>query len=59
MQLKSFSIIVPTYNSENSIKLCLDRIIQETKNLKHEIIIVDDASSDRTEQIISNFKKKN
>ena len=58
MQLKSFSIIVPTYNSENSIKLCLDRIIQETKHLKHEIIIVDDASSDRTEKIISNFKKK-
>jgi glycosyltransferase involved in cell wall biosynthesis len=58
MQLKSYSIIVPTYNSESSIKLCLNRIIQEAKNLKYEIIIVDDASSDRTEKIISNFKKK-
>ena len=59
MQLKSYSIIVPTYNSESSIKLCLNKIIQEEKNLKYEIIIVDDASSDRTEKIISNFKKKN
>ena len=50
------SIIVPAYNSEKTIKNCLEKIIEESKKLKSEIIVVDDCSTDRTSEIIETFK---
>ena len=52
------SIIIPTYNeSENIGKLVsvLDNIL---KDLNHEIIIVDDNSSDKTYGIVEELAKK-
>ena len=44
-----FSIIVPTYNSENYINKCIDSIqSQKISKKEYEIIIVDDFSKDRT-----------
>ncbi|MCL2566754.1 MAG: glycosyltransferase [Alphaproteobacteria bacterium] len=51
------SIIVPVYNVEKYLHQCLDSIVnQEYKNL--EIIIVNDASSDNSLEIIQEFSKK-
>ena len=42
------SIIIPLYNSENTIEKCLHSIFSQTTNLKYEVIIVDDGSTDKT-----------
>lgn len=50
------SVIIPAYNAEKYIKKCLDSIINQVyKNL--EIIIIDDASTDSTKEIISMYAK--
>lgn len=56
MQEQLVSIIVPVYNSQDTIDRCLTSILEQTyKNL--EIIIVDDGSTDNSVQIISKYKK--
>ena len=50
------SIIIPSYNSEKTIKNCLDKIIIESKRLQSEIIVVDDCSTDKTKEIIKTFQ---
>lgn len=51
------SIIVPVRNMEKYIERCLNSLVNQTlKNI--EIIIVDDASSDKTLEIISRFQKE-
>lgn len=48
------SIIITTYNSENSIKECLDSIFsQDFKN--YEVIIIDNNSKDNTKEILRNY----
>ena len=49
-----FSVIIPTYNAEKSIKKCLDSIIKQ-KNDGVEIICIDDGSEDKTVFFIQNF----
>ncbi len=56
MPLK-ISAVVPTYNSESIIKECLDSLIAQTHAFD-EIIIVDNASTDRTREIIKNYPFK-
>jgi glycosyltransferase involved in cell wall biosynthesis len=50
------SIIIPSYNSEKTIKACLDKITKESERLKSEIIVVDDCSNDKTPEIIKTFQ---
>jgi len=50
------SIIIPTYNSEKTIRSCLDKILKESKKLKSEIIVVDDCSADKTVEVIKTFQ---
>ncbi|MEO6694256.1 MAG: glycosyltransferase family 2 protein [Ignavibacteria bacterium] len=52
------SIIIVTWNSESEIIECLNSIHQNTDDLKYEIIIVDNNSSDKTCQVIENFSKQ-
>lgn len=51
------SIIIPTYNRENTIKRAIDSILNQTyKN--YEIIVVDDCSEDKTESIVKDLNNK-
>ena len=50
------SIIIPAYNCEKTIELCLEQVINESKNFESEIIVVDDSSNDRTVEIVEKFK---
>ena len=50
------SIIIPAYNSEETIEPCLEKIINESKNFESEIIVVDDNSNDKTVEIVKKFK---
>ncbi len=52
------SIVIPAYNEENYLGRCLESIIRETKNSTAvtEIIVVNNASTDRTGEIARNYK---
>lgn len=51
---KTISVIVPAYNVEDYLERCLDSICQQTyKDL--EIIIINDGSTDKTEQIAKHY----
>ena len=50
------SIIIPAYNSEETIEPCLGKIINESKNFISEIIVVDDNSNDKTVEIVKKIK---
>ncbi|EOR93983.1 glycosyl transferase, family 2 [Arcticibacter svalbardensis MN12-7] len=48
------SIIIPTYNSETSIKECLLSVLNQSVD-NYEILIIDNVSSDETIRIASDF----
>lgn len=50
------SVVVPAYNAEKNIELCLDALIWQSypQNL-YEVIVVDDGSTDRTAQLAGQY----
>ena len=52
-----FSILIPNYNSESTIKKCLDSILNQ-KYKDYEVIIVDDMSTDNSVQIIKMYQEE-
>jgi GT2 family glycosyltransferase len=46
MKATELSIIIVNYNTKVLLKNCLDSIISHTKNVNYEIIVVDNASTD-------------
>ena len=50
------SIVIPTWNGERFISACLHSVLEQT-NLPHEIIVVDNGSTDRTVQLVRQFGK--
>ena len=57
MKKNLVSIIIPVFNSEKTLKRCITSIINQTyKDL--DIIIVNDGSKDKSEEICKEFQKK-
>ena len=53
-----FSVVIPAYNKEKTISKVLDSVRCQTRiDLIDEIIIVNDGSTDRTEQVVHNYRK--
>ena len=50
------SIIVPAYNSQQTIKSCLDSILNQNHGGQYELIVVDDGSNDLTTSLVSQYK---
>jgi glycosyltransferase involved in cell wall biosynthesis len=52
------SILIPAYNEENTILKCLERVkkIKLPKKIEKEIIVINDGSGDKTEQILLGIK---
>src|SRR5699024_10955099 len=52
-----YSIIIPTYNSEDTIIRAIESITNQSLDSRHyEIIIVDDCSSDKTIELVENLR---
>ena len=53
-----FTVAIRTYNSESSISMILDKLKSqvEVQNIKWEIVIIDNNSSDKTLQIIKCYQ---
>lgn len=52
------SVIVPTFNERKNMRPLIKRIDNSIKDIKHEIIIVDDNSQDGTGQAVRELSKK-
>ncbi len=61
MNQKLYSIVVPVYEGEHSLKALCRRIDNTFENVEgdYEIILVDDGSSDNTWQIMKSLRAKN
>ncbi len=59
--MKKLSIIIPAYNEGATIHFILDKIkkVELLNNIEKEIIIINDFSTDDTENAIDNYIKKN
>lgn len=53
-----FSIVIPAYNGEKFVKLAVESCIKQSRTAD-EIIVVDDASTDKTAEVIKPYLKKN
>ena len=54
---KIVSIIIPCYNTSNTLKRCLDSVLNQTYQ-KLEVIAVNDGSTDDTEKILKEYEAK-
>lgn len=59
--MKILSIIIPAYNEEKTIHLILDKIrdVELIEGVRKQVIIVNDHSSDQTEEVILKYKADN
>lgn len=58
MKEKLISIIIPTFNNRELLSKCVESIIAQTVD-NYEILIIDDGSSDGTNQSIKKYLNKN
>ena len=57
--MDKFTIVIPVYNEAKNLEILIPKIYKELKNIKFELIIVDDSSNDGTSKILKKIKKKN
>ena len=55
--MADISIIVPIYNAEKYLNKCIDSLVNQTKK-ELEFILVNDGSTDLSEDIIKSYKDK-
>lgn len=61
MTFNKLSIVIPAYNEAATIHKILDKVrdVQLINNITKELIIVNDCSTDATQEAIANYMKKN
>lgn len=56
--MNKLSILVAAYNEDAFVERCLENVVNEQlNNWEKEIIVINDGSTDNTQNIIENFKK--
>lgn len=50
--MKTYSFVILTYNSEKTIKDCVQSVIDKTRDIEREIILVDNDSKDNTVKLL-------
>ncbi len=51
------SLIIPAYNEEKNIRVCLQKALERAPKNLREILVIDNASTDRTAEVASSFAK--
>src|SRR5690606_22717972 len=61
MELKKLSILIPAYNEENTIQVILEKVkeVQLDHGIQKEIVIVNDASKDKTVERVEEYISRN
>lgn len=54
---KKVTLIIPVYNAEKYIGTCLESILNQTYT-NYEVLVVNDGSKDKSQEIINEYKKK-
>jgi chlorobactene glucosyltransferase len=54
---RKVSVLVPARNEEKNLPSCLDSLLDQTYR-NYEIVVLDDQSSDRTWEIITNYQER-
>ena len=52
-----FSIVIPGYNEAENLKILLPQVSEVFRDVKHEIIIINNASTDNTEEVVTSINK--
>ncbi len=52
------SVLCATYNQEKYIRQCLEGFVMQKTNFPFEVIVNDDASTDKTPKIIQEYADK-
>lgn len=58
MGIMKVSVVVMTYNHERFVRSALDSVIRQDTNFDFEVIITEDCSTDRTAEIIEDFRRE-
>lgn len=53
------SAVIVTWNSEKEIEKCLESVAAASKEIKSEIIVIDNNSEDRTQEVVMDMIKSN
>lgn len=56
--MEKVTIGITTYNLERYIREALDSVLAQKTNFEYTILVVDDASTDSTQQILQEYKEK-
>lgn len=56
--MPKLSVVIPAYNEEKRISACLDALVAQKTDHPFEVVIVDNASTDKTTEIAKTFSKK-
>ena len=58
--IKKLSVVIPAYNEAATIESMLNRVaqVQLINGIEKELIIVNDASTDKTEEVILAYQEK-
>lgn len=54
----SYSIIIPVYNSEKTLSNCIESLLRQTIQMKSEIIMVNDGSTDLSSEICNDYANR-
>ncbi|KUK76952.1 MAG: AcbV, partial [candidate division WS6 bacterium 34_10] len=54
---KVLSVIVPSYNVEDFLELCIDTLLDHRNRIKMEVVIINDGSTDSTLEIAKKIQK--
>jgi GT2 family glycosyltransferase len=55
--MTNISIIIPSYNSEKTIELCLNSIFNQKTDLKYEVIVIDSSPNNLVNKIVKKHPK--
>jgi GT2 family glycosyltransferase len=55
---KDLAIIIVSYNTKKLLKDCIKSVVRNTKEISYEIIVVDNASTDGSVELIEGLKKE-